>query len=657
MTSIYVYCDENLSSIKRVQLETWARNNEPLITGVYASPVDCFAQLAKDVNDICDHDSIPVTYLNPQMKTLKESSTFLIFYLFLQNILFRVPPNNINQEQQQRLYRASFHYYRDNEKYLEEIRHFQQHYQPAQAIDWYLRSRFLTRLLHKAIRAQNIAILFDYRFVIRDIQQLLDQNAATATNTQAVGIYYRAQNLNADELDRLRRNLNGIISINRYLDLSKTVEQAVNEVSLTSNTLETVLYHFSIDQPCLAISEGKTLLSIGSLFRIRHIAMEIDGVWHVHLNRLSKSAIDESISMLMSELDPIPHPYLSVGLLWDKIKQSSKADRFYRLLIQHLPNDNDETALICNLVGSICRSKCQFTSALNYHQQALTIYKQINNQSAAFNEAIDRTCAQIALVYRDMGDLVSAIKYFKLAQKQGGEEVLCYLAEIYRNLGQFQLAHQYYQQTSLANNISLCFIYQRLFPQAISIHKEEKQAESMSYINLGAYHQLRKEYDTALLYFNQALESSRNHALDTAMVHSYLGLLHCDRRQWSLSLKHYEQALDMYKRLLTNTNHPTIALIHDGLGTLYLTKGEYRAAQREFERCLELQTRVLPSKHPDIAGTYNNLGGVFNEMGRYEEALLYHYEALAIATATLPDEHSDIKLYEHNINETKRKLA
>jgi hypothetical protein len=66
---------------------------------------------------------------------------------------------------------------------------------------------------------------------------------------------------------------------------------------------------------------------------------------------------------------------------------------------------------------------------------------------------------------------------------------------------------------------------------------------------------------------------------------------------------------------------------------------------------------VLPSQHPDIAGTYNNLGGVLNEMGHYEQALLYHYEALAIATSALPVEHADVKLYEHNINETKRKLS
>jgi hypothetical protein len=44
-------------------------------------------------------------------------------------------------------------------------------------------------------------------------------------------------------------------------------------------------------------------------------------------------------------------------------------------------------------------------------------------------------------------------------------------------------------------------------------------------------------------------------------------------------------------------------------------------------------------------------------MGHYEQALLFHYEAFAIATVVLPDDHVDIKLYEHNITETKRKLA
>jgi tetratricopeptide (TPR) repeat protein len=489
----------------------------------------------------------------------------------------------------------------------------------------------------------------DYSFIFNDIQYLINEKSSI---TQQIDIYYRAQNLNTDDLYRLRMNINGIISINRYLDLCKTSEQAINEISLVSNTFEFVLYHFSINHSYISISDNKILLSIGTLFLIQHIGMEIDGIWHVHLTILKKDDIKDNIDILLNEIDLIPHEYLSIGLIWDKLKQTSKAERYYRLIIEHLLKKKDhETAVIYNYIGTIFRLKCQYISALNCHQQALLIYQEINS---SFNQDIDRTYAQIALVYRDMGDLLSAIEYFTLALKLG-EEILSYLGEIYRNLGQFNIAHQYYQQTKQENNIGLCYIYQRMFPQALSHLKKDK--ESIPYINLGIYHQLQKEYSTALIFFDKALELVKNHPLDTAMIHSYIGLLHCDQRQWLLSLKHYEQALDIYKHHLSTNNHPTIALIHDGLGTLYLNKGEYRAAQRQFQRCLELQLRVLPSEHPDIAGTYNNLGGVFNEMGQYEQALLYHYEALAIATTTLPIEHFDVKLYEHNITETKRKLC
>jgi tetratricopeptide (TPR) repeat protein len=583
-----------------------------------------------------------VTYLNIN---LKQSSSFLIFHFFIHHILGHLSGDR------QRIFRSCLSYYHENNQRLEEINNLQGNYHSQSPIDWYLKTKFLSRLLHKAIRTENFSVLFDYSFIFNDIQHLINEKSMILIDLEQTDIYYRAQNLNADDLYRLRTNINGILSINRYLDLCRTPEQATKEISLTSKTLETVLYHFSISHSYIPISDNKILLSIGTLFRIQHIGMEIDGIWHVHLNILTRNDIKDQIEILMNEIDLIPHEYLSIGLIWDKLKQSAKAERFYRLIIEHLAK---QTPIIYNFIGAIFRLKCQYTTALNYHQQALIIYQEKNQIDSSFHEDIDRTYAQIALVYRDMGDWVSAIEYLTLAMKLG-EEVLNYLAEIYRNLGQFHLAHQYYQQTKVSNNIGLCYIYQRMLPQGLSYF--QKETESISFINLAIYHQLQKEYSTAIIYFNKALELVKNHPLDTAMIHSYLGLLYCDHRQWLLSLKHYEQALDLYKRHLSTNNHPTIALIHDGLGTLYLNKGEYRAAQQQFQRCLELQLRVLPSQHPDIAGTYNNIGGVLNEMGHYEEALLYHYEALAIAIVTLPAEHFDVKLYEHNINETKRKLS
>ncbi|CAF4506625.1 unnamed protein product, partial [Rotaria sp. Silwood2] len=462
LSSIYVYYDLSLNSIKRIQLETWAKHNEPLITGVYSSSTDCFAQLTKDVNDICDYNSIPATYLNLQTKNLnlKQASSFLIFHLFLQNLLSHLSSSK-NIQDRQRIFRSCLYYYRNNNKRIDEIHHFEQHYNSQSAIDWYLRTKFLSRLLHKSSRTLNFALLFDYSFIFNDIQYLINENTSISLDTQQTDIYYRAQNINTDDLYRLRMNLNSIISINRYLDLCKNAEEAVNEVLLTSNTLETVLYHFSINHSYKSISNKKVLLSIGSLFRIHHIGMEIDGIWHVHLNQLTKDDINEKIDILMNEIDFIPHPYLSIGLIWDKIKQSTKADRFYRLLITNLPNSNDETALICNYVGAIFRSKCQYTLALNYHQKALTFYQEKNRINSSFNDDIDRTYAQIALVYRDMGDILTAIQYFKLAIKQG-EEVFNDLGEIYRNLGQFNIAQKYYEQAKIENKIGLCSRYPRM---------------------------------------------------------------------------------------------------------------------------------------------------------------------------------------------------
>jgi len=648
LTSVYVYCRENTPVLKQIQLETWIRNNEPIVTNVYVKPSDIFPQLTKDVSDICDHDSIPVTYLNFQEQyfNLTHSSSFLIFDYFLHQIIFHLTSDFALENQ--RIFRSCLTNYRDNDERLREIKSFQQDYSCQTSIDWYLNTKFLSRLLHKSIRTENLSVLFDFSFIFNDIQHLIKEYSSALPDPQQIRIFYRAQNLNTDDLHRLRSNINGILSINRFLDLYKTADEATNIVSLTSNTLETILYHLTLSHSFIPISNNRYLLAIGSLFRIRHIALEIDGIWHVHLTMIDKHEIKNQIDPLLKDIDLIPHEYLTIGLIWDKLKQTAKAEKFYRLIMEHLPKMSEETAYVYNCIGEIFRLKCQYQIALNCHRQALAIFEEGDSQ-----DDIDRTNAQIGFVYRDMGDIFNAIQSLKLAVRLG-EDIYNCLAEIYRNIEQFDVAESFYKQTKYDNDLGLCYLYQRIFPKALTRFKKGNQP--LSYINLAFYHQLQREYSTALIYFEKALETVRNCPLDTAMIHSYLGHLHCDCRQWLLSLKHYQQALKLYKIHLSTYNHPTIAMIYDGIGTLYLNKGEYRAAQQQFQRCLDLQLRVLSWQHPDIAGTYNNLGGVFNEMGHYDKALLYHYKALSIATATLPAEHSDIKLYEHNITETKRKL-
>jgi hypothetical protein len=66
-------------------------------------------------------------------------------------------------------------------------------------------------MLNKALRKQNIDILFLFRFFIRDIHRKLKQN-----QYQYSIRFYRGQMLSNDELNNLRKSIGEFISINSF---------------------------------------------------------------------------------------------------------------------------------------------------------------------------------------------------------------------------------------------------------------------------------------------------------------------------------------------------------------------------------------------------------------------------------------------------------
>ncbi|CAF4183835.1 unnamed protein product, partial [Rotaria magnacalcarata] len=66
-------------------------------------------------------------------------------------------------------------FYENNPKELSLVREFEQNYSSNQAVWWYTRDSFVYRLLNKALRVQNIDLLFLFRFFIRDIEVQLKQ--------------------------------------------------------------------------------------------------------------------------------------------------------------------------------------------------------------------------------------------------------------------------------------------------------------------------------------------------------------------------------------------------------------------------------------------------------------------------------------------------
>ncbi|CAF5167788.1 unnamed protein product, partial [Rotaria magnacalcarata] len=112
-------------------------------------------------------------------------------------------------------------FYENNPKELSLVREFEQNYSSNQAVWWYTRDSFVYRLLNKALRVQNIDLLFLFRFFIRDIEVQLKQYRCSSLVR-----VYRGQLMSTDELDQLKMSLGEYISVNSFFSTSLNRQQA-----------------------------------------------------------------------------------------------------------------------------------------------------------------------------------------------------------------------------------------------------------------------------------------------------------------------------------------------------------------------------------------------------------------------------------------------
>ncbi|CAF4378002.1 unnamed protein product, partial [Rotaria sordida] len=97
---------------------------------------------------------------------------------------------------------------------------------------------FLYRLLNKALRTQDMEIIFKFRFFINDLQneieklynRYLDKCSSKPNHHFKV---YRSQVLSMTELDQLKQNVNELISMNSFL--SATLNPEVAELYSSPN--------------------------------------------------------------------------------------------------------------------------------------------------------------------------------------------------------------------------------------------------------------------------------------------------------------------------------------------------------------------------------------------------------------------------------------
>ena len=562
VSSIYVYCMDKKAN------EQWAKDFIK-IKSVIVQLKDLIHVIKQDQKGrVKIEEPLTINIFNVNNK--KDQSTTglngnFIHSLLLIDVLIRMKPIESDKQQLIQLCKKE---YRTNPKELVFVDEFEKDYRSDKALWWYTRDTFLYKMLNKALRVQNIDLLFLFRFVIGDIYQQLKQYQ----HRSPIRVY-RGQVMSIDEFNTLRRSINNFISINSFFSTSTNPDKALyflNSSEITSDLCR-ILFVIHADprvvksKPFADISslsafsnECEVLFMMGSIFRLIKIEeIKNEKIITIHMELCGDDEHD-----LKELFDHMKKEYgggnkevnlRSFGHVLYKMGKYDLAEKIYhRLLVELPPNDPSLSGLYWAL-GSVTHDKGAYDSSLEWFQKSLVIEEKKGSSN-----------------YRNIGYLYNCIGtlYWRKLELERALENYNKAIELYRNANDedhLNMAHFY-------NNIANVYGDQKKYTEALDFYKK------------------------SLAIRKQHLPS--NHP-DIAGSHNNIGNVYYDLNKYDRAMEHYQQSLQIGLKSLPG-DHPDIARSYECIGLIHEKKREWKEALELFEKALNIYQHAFSSQHPDV---------------------------------------------------------
>ena len=559
ITLIYIYC---LNSTKH---KTWASK----FTKIRAVVTDLNELIETIIMDreqgqTLFNEPLPIGIFNSDTNEERSSTNINGGYLHFQLLVDGLLHLPYNQASRNEFFAFCKKEYAGNDHQLSILRKFEQFYTAEKALHWYTRDSFLYRMLNKALRVQNIDVLFLFRFFMRDLYQQLEKLQQEQDQTPVR--VYRGQLMSKEELDVLHKSKGEIISINSFLSTSLSRKKSLLFLSSKQNDRCCVLLEINADprssdrkKPFANISaqsqfvnEQEHLFMIGSSFRVLDICQE-DRVTVIQM-QLCNENYNHDTQLLFEHMQKESErddECLSLGHILRTAGMYDKAEEFYRRRLSELPNNHP---LIADLLGSI------------------GLVKKAKGELDVSSHWINRSFKE----YEKMGD------------RHGIAKCLQNLADINQMQGEFQEAINKYKQ---ALNI-----FQEFFG-------DQHKSVATCLNNLGANYFEQHMFNEAVRSYTDALNIRKTllphiHP-DIAMTINNIGNVCFVSGEYDAALRYFERALDIYKISLPS-EHPSVAQTYQNMGLAYCRKGEYQLSLPFLDRAASIRLRKLSPNHPDV---------------------------------------------------------
>jgi tetratricopeptide (TPR) repeat protein len=456
--------------------------------------------------------------------------------------------------------------YKGNPHELSIINDFEKNYTSYRAIWWYTRQSFLYRLLNKALRVQNVDLIYLFRFFIRDINHQLKE-----LNTCSTPIHvYRGQLMVNDELQILKDSIGKYISINSFFSTSLNRDLAL-VFSRDSNHCERVLFEIEanpqtndgklfadISTYSYFPDESEVLFMLGSIFRLRDIVLNDDGLWVIGMALSSGNDHDLKpiFEHMKNQHGQDKTDLLSFGHVLRDMGKFDEAENYYRRLLYPLPTDSQELGRCYHALGIIAYEKGDYESSLKWHQNAL-------EQKLRSLKSDD---PQLANSYNSIGTIYERKKDYTRA-----------LQSFHKSLN----------------------ILQQAFG-------DDHPRVAICLNNIAGIYQTEKRYNEALEYNKRALNIREKHLPadhpDLGASHSNIGITYRCLGQYDLAIDHHNRSLNIHQKSLP-PQHPQIASTLNNVGLVHEDKSDYQQALGYYERAAVIYRHALPPTHPNIVKT------------------------------------------------------
>ncbi|CAF4402433.1 unnamed protein product [Rotaria sp. Silwood2] len=458
--------------------------------------------------------------INTQEQSSTELNGYFVHSQLLIDIVFRMKSSSADKHELISLCKEE---YKNNASTLAVIADFERDYVSDRAVWWYTRESFLYRILNKALRTQNIDLIFLFRFFLRDLRQQLEQHQLSSSIRT-----YRAQLISIEELEKLKKSIGYYLSMSSFLSTSVDREVALFLLgdSDVSDDLVRVLFEIDLDpqvvtaKPFADITllsyfgeEKEVLIMLGSIFLLENIYMDENGIWIIRM--ILSSEKDQDFNTLFEYMKK-QYQNGETGLLsfGDSLWRMGKfhdAEKYYRRMLNELPQGHADFAACYYALGLVTSAKGDFNSSLEWHHKALEIKTRTLEPT---NTTIADSYNCIGVVYR---------------QKRDNK----------RALESYHKALTIYQKANNKDHPSLAICFNNM----ANIYNEEK------------------EYSEALRCHQMALVIFQKHRPldhpDLGIAHNSIGSVYGSLGEHDLAMEHFNLSLKIYK----NPSHLNILML------------------------------------------------------------------------------------------------